>query len=284
MGSLFEAVLLGPDDEHLDAVASAVREEVERVERLLSRFDARSELARINREAAAGAVRLDRDLFDLLDACKVWWTQSEGFFDITCSASAPSADRPVATMADLVLDPDKSTVRFAHPGIQLDLGGVGKGYALDCAADLLAAFSVDRFFLHGGTSSALAHGRGPDDQPWRLGVRDPWSDPPGAELCRVELVRRASSCSAIVGPGHRESDIVVPSTGRPLTGQGACLVLANLATEAEILSTALLAMGKPRAADYIERQGAAGVAVAWIERAGDQSVLNWISPRSKPAG
>ncbi|HWC90668.1 MAG TPA: FAD:protein FMN transferase [Pirellulales bacterium] len=284
MGSLFEAVLLGPDEENLDAVASAVREEVERVERLLSRFDPRSEISRINREAFRDAVRVDRDLIDLLDACKVWWTHSEGFFDITCSASAPSEDGSAATMADVILDPDTSTVRFARPGIQLDLGGVGKGYALDCAADILAAFSVDRFFLHGGTSSALAHGRGPDGQSWRLGVRDPWSDHPGDELCQVALVHRASSCSAIVGPGHSESDIVVPPTGRMLTGQGACLALANMATEAEILSTALLAMGKPRAADYIERSGAAGIAVAWIERVSDQSVLNRISPRSKPAG
>jgi thiamine biosynthesis lipoprotein len=284
MGSLFEAVLLGSDDEHLDAVASAVRDEVERVERLLSRFDPRSELSRLNREAARGAVRVDRDLFDLLDACKVWWMHSEGFFDITCSASQPSEDGSSATMADAMLDPDASAVRFTRPGIQLDLGGVGKGYALDCAADILSAFSVDRFFLHGGTSSALAHGGGPDGQPWRLGVRDPWSDQPGDELCQVELVRRASSCSAIVGPGRSESDIVVPATGRPLIGQAACLALANLATEAEILSTALLAMGKPRAADYIERSGAAGVAVAWIERASDQSVLNWISPPSNPAG
>lgn len=284
MGSLFEAVLLGPDDEHLDAVASAVREEVERIERLLSRFDPRSELARINRQAANGPVRVDHEMFDLLDACRHWWKHTDGYFDIAAAVSAQADENKPATMAEVVLDPGAPSVMFARPGIQLDMGGVGKGYALDSAAEILAHFSVERFFLTGGTSSNLARGLEPDGQMWRMGVRDPWAEDPRAEICQLPVVDRATSYSAITRAGQNESDIIQPCTGRPLAGQAACLVFARLATEAEILSTALVAMGKARAAEYIGDLGMDGVDVAWIDRVDERAVVTWLGQAGlKPA-
>jgi thiamine biosynthesis lipoprotein len=277
MGSLFEAVLLGDDEEHLDAVANAAREEVERVERLLSRFDARSELSRVNRQAASEPVRIDRELLATFETCHDWWHKSGGYFDPTCSVSTPSAGGPRVTMADVVLDFCRSSVRFERVGVQLDLGGFGKGYALDRAAEILGHYGVERFFLHGGTSSTLARGLSPAAAPWCLGVRDPWSADSAAELCQVSLENRASSCSAVVGAGQAVSDIIEPPSGRPLMSQAACLVLAPRAAEAEILSTALLAMGKQGARTYTEQHASAGVAIGWIERVEGRSALSWLA-------
>ena len=83
MGTWFGVRLVGDDPEHLAAVADAVLDEVERVERLLSRFDRRSEVARINREAGSRAVLVDREVLDVLLTCKTAWERTEGYFDVT---------------------------------------------------------------------------------------------------------------------------------------------------------------------------------------------------------
>jgi thiamine biosynthesis lipoprotein len=177
MGTWFEARLVGDDREHLQAVAEAVLDEVERIERLLSRFDQRSEVARINREAAHRAVQLDFEVLGILQTCRQAWERTEGSFDVTA---------PRCEFGAVAIDPEARTVRFQQPGLALDLGGIGKGYALDRGAAIVAAHGVVSAFLHGGTSSILAIGRDEAGQPWPIGVRDPLATADrAAELFRV---------------------------------------------------------------------------------------------------
>ena len=109
MGTFFEVFLAGDDEEHLEAVAAAVLDEVRRLERLLSRFDPASEIARINREAGRRPVRVDADLWDILCRCREYRRATGGFFDVT-AASGRSAQGDA-----LVLDDERRTVRFAGP-------------------------------------------------------------------------------------------------------------------------------------------------------------------------
>src|SRR4051812_19000412 len=83
MGTVFEVRLLGPDREHLAAVAEATLDEISRLERLLSRFLPASEICRLNREAASHPIRVDQDLMEVLIACREGWERTEGYFDVT---------------------------------------------------------------------------------------------------------------------------------------------------------------------------------------------------------
>lgn len=276
MATLFEVVVIGDDEEHLGAVAEAALDEITRVERLLSRHDPRSETARLNREAPVGEVLVDRELFELLQLCEDYGARTGGYFDVAAVLAGPSAALPM--FADVVLDAEKRTVRFTNPALGLDFGALGKGYALDRAGELVRSFGVERAFLHGGTSSILALGNGPSGTPWPVGIRNPWAANDMNELAKIGLADQGYSCSAVFSAGESASDIVDPITRAPLADQAACVVIAPTSLEAEILSTALLAMGNARARAYTENAGP-GICVAWLAAA-DKPSITWFGTAS----
>lgn len=267
MGTRFDVLLAGDDEEHLEAVAVAAVEEILRIESVLSRFDPRSEIARINRLASIQPVLVDRELFALLERCEQARQETEGYFDMTRGGGL------------LELDAKAQAVSFNREDVIIDLGGIGKGYALDCVREILSRFGVARALLNGGTSSVLAlDGPSDDANGWRIDLRHPLM-PEAEAVARVNLQQCALSCSAARHHGQLQSDIVNPLTGQPLDGDAACVVLAASATEAEIFSTALLAMGRQQAAWYLAHRPhaelMAELTVGWIE-AGQYT---WISDK-----
>ena len=249
MGTRFEVFLRGRDEEHLESVAVAALEEVVRLDGALSRFDPRSEVARINRDAVDGAVLVDREIFWLLERCESARVLTDGYFDVTRRAA-------------LALDGENRLVRFLCPDTGIDMGAVGKGYALDCGREILSRFGVTSGLLQGGTSSVLAVG----DEPWPIDLRDPRT--PERVVGRVELSNCGFSCSAVRHADQRLSDVVNPLNGAPLIGESSCVVLAASATDAEFFSTALLAMGRERAEKYFASHAELGISAGWIEGAG----------------
>lgn len=285
MGTLFETLLAGSDEEHLVAVADAVLEEVARVERLLSRFDPRSEISRLNRQAADRGVLVDYELLAILQACQNYWQATGGYFDPVAGAGAR------ATMADLAIDPAARRVRFTNDQAQLDLGGFGKGYALDCAARLLAEHQVAHALLHGGTSSVLARGCQANGQPWRVGVTSPAVHGAAAtELAQIALGDAALSSSGVLAAGASqqglarvehtaESDIIDPHRHARLVGQAGCVVVAASGAEAEAWSTALLSMGKQQAVAYTQKETIdLPQAVGWIDCQEELAAIEWLLP------
>jgi thiamine biosynthesis lipoprotein len=273
MGTRFEVFLHGDDEEHLEAVAVAVLEEVLRLDGLLSRFDPRSEIARINREAADQPVRVDRELFALLERCEQASQLTEGYFDVTASTGTKAVGKTPA----LHLDAGSRTVQFARPEISIDLGAIGKGYALDRGREILFRFGVGCALLEGGTSSVLALDA-PDQNGWPVDVRHPLG-PKGTTLARLALIDRGFSCSAARQPDWADqmpSDVLNPQTGEPIAGSAACLALAASATESEIFSTALLTMGRERAMRYLQDHPALDLEVGWFEPGDD---FTWVKTR-----
>ena len=267
MGTLFEAWLIGDDDEHLTAVAEVALDEITRLERLLSRFDPRSEMARINRLAAAEEVLVDREMFDILATCHRWWRTTDGYYDIAAANG---------TFDAVVLNVPQRTVRFTQSGVMLDLGGFGKGYALDRAGEILREQGVTRAILHGGTSSILACGFAANGQPWPIGIRNPFAADEAPELCQLRLTDCGLATSAVLNPGQQVSDIIDPQTGQAIAEQAACVVVAPTAVDSEILSTALLSMGRDRARAYTERHAAPGCSVSWIDSRDGVATLDWL--------
>jgi thiamine biosynthesis lipoprotein len=255
MATLFEMQLVGDDIEHLEAVAARIGEEIDRVEHLLSRFDPASEVYRVNRLAAQQSVTISVELCDVLVQCRHWCQQTDGAFDVLhASTTLPTTDRWPA----LELDIASRRLRFLHPGVTLDFGAYGKGYALDRVSELLAQFGVHHAFVHGGTSSVLACGCAADGESWRVRLARPKSQAVAAEVTLIDEALLTSW-----GYTSEESAACVASDDE------GCVVRHPSAAVAEVLSTAMVVMGEAAAR---ERASTLEVDAGWLSASGE---LTW---------
>jgi len=164
------------------------------------------------------------------------------------------AARERAGMQWVTLDAQRRSVYYQKPGVEINLGSIGKGYALDRMADLLREkWGVSRILLHGGTSSVYAGGC-PDGEElgWQVAIRHPWED---RRLARVWLRDRALGTSAATHQhleynGRKLGHILDPRTGWPASGIASASVLAPSAAEADALSTAFYVAGVECAKSY----------------------------------
>ncbi len=167
-------------------------------------------------------------------------------------------------MGLVVLDPERLTVRFASPGVMLDLGAIGKGYAIERAVDILREAGVTSALLHGGTSTVFGLGHPPEAECWRVAIERPRQGMEGARaglpaaiqgkrsrgetLATVPLRDQAMSVSAVWGrsfeaEGKTFGHVLDPRTGYPVSGAVLAAVVLPSATETDALSTALLVLG-----------------------------------------
>jgi thiamine biosynthesis lipoprotein ApbE/predicted dehydrogenase len=265
MASLFEVIASGPDPSHLRAAAEEALAEVDRLENQLSLFLPTSDLSAINASAAAGDVRVEPRLHALLSRARDLWRLTDGAFDIAMAplvrawgffdgarADTRSAKR-VSGMWHVALG--DGTIRFAKAGVALDLGGIGKGYALDRAAAILRERGVVDALLHGGASTIVAIGT------WPVGLADPRD--PERRVGRVELRDQALSASSGLGKffverGRERGHILDPRTGVPARGTDAAWAITRSAADADALSTAFAVMGAEATRGFCSRE-------PWIE-------------------
>ena len=254
MGSSFMLVLHGPDRAARDAAADAAFAEVHRLDRLLSNYKPASEWSRVNRQAAEGAVHVSDELFSLLSACLEYSRRSGGAFDITVGplmkvwgfyrdeGRLPREADVKASLAHVgyrhvILDGTKRTVRFARDGIELDPGGIGKGYAVDRMVEVLRRAGVASALVSAAGSSVYGLGAPPDDpRGWPIEIRDPRDA--GAAASRVFLKNSSISTSGSYEKFFRAGDrtyshILDPRTGSPATGTSSVSVLAPRALDSE---------------------------------------------------
>jgi len=270
MATRFEMVLHGADDVSLRAAGEEAIAEIERLEDQLSLYRPSSEIARLNARAARGPVQVSPPLFALLQHAQELHQETEGAFDITIAplvrcwgfmdgrGRLPS-DQEIAEaracvgMDKVHLNPNDFTVQFAREGVMLDLGAIGKGYAIESAAEILREAGVTSALLHGGTSTAYALGHPPDAEHWKVAVENspPTAGVPPITAPPVLLRDEAVSVSALWGRsfvaeaklfGH----VLDPRTGRPAAGAVLAAVILPSATETDALSTALLTLGAER--------------------------------------
>ena len=279
MATRFELVLGGDDPVRLRAVGEAAMQEIQDCEAAISPFARSSQIARVNQLAHARPVRVDALTMELLQHCRELHASSGGAFDITVGPllralgfrGAPRGDdraiaaaRSAVGMQHLELDVEASTVQFLRPGMALDLGAIGKGFALDLAAAVLCEHGVQAALLHGGTSTVLALGPPPGLPAWRIAI-GPWEAPPIANLVDGALSVSAGHGRQVDGVGH----VLDPMRGTPVDDDcAAAAVLASSATVADGWSTALLvaaALAPPAdTAFLLARRGAA--AMQWHGR------------------
>lgn len=264
MHTRFSMVLPGVDRMRGDWLAGEVETVVRAQEGLLSRFDAHSPLSELNRRAALEPVTPPLPLRDVLRICREHWRRTEGAFDVAQTARSElhrdAAERGEAPLASeraaaglrsgfhqVEFDDEAGTVRFAVPGLALDLGGIGKGLALDVVTRNLRQRGVTSAFLSFGESSIAVIGTHPNGPYWPVGVAD--LAQVGRAWHRFELCDAALSTS-----GNRATDghIVDPRDGQLVSGRRTLSVACASAVNAEVLSTALLVVPVPERARLLE--------------------------------
>jgi thiamine biosynthesis lipoprotein len=278
MATRFELVLHGEDPVHLRAAGEEALGEIERLESQLSLFRPESEIAHLNARAAREPIQVSPEVFGLLEHAQRLHAESGGAFDITIaplvrcwgfmgsSGRRPSAEelaqaREKVGMNLVELNGEERTVRFSREGVMLDLGAIGKGYAVERAIEVLRDAAVTSALLHGGTSTVYGLGRPPEGDQWLVAIEGPktghsghpgeaLSKAPeaGSALAMVPLKDEALSVSAVWGKSFQEDGkeyghVLDPRTGQPVADSLLAAVVLPSATETDALSTALLTRG-----------------------------------------
>lgn len=240
MGCLYEILV----DERFRPAAEAALDEVDRLDEQMSLFRPGSELCEINRRAAREDVLVEPRLYRLLLRAQELWRDTEGAFDIAVEPLMeafgfyegrvdPRRAKRISGMKHVRLRDGK--IRFTRAGVALDLGGIGKGFAVDRAAAVLRDAGATRALLHGGSSTIYAIGD------WEVGLVDR-----GRRIDTVKLRDEALSTSSSFEQNH----ILDPRTGKPVDGRCAW-AFSTSATDADALSTAFVILGK----DWAKRHG-----------------------------
>ena len=245
----------------LRAAAEEALAEITRLESMLSLYKPTSEIAHINTRGAQEPVPVSPEVFSLLEQCVALGEQTRGAFDITLAplmrcwrfindtGAAPSETDLAEARANcgwpqLRLNPEQASVQLATEGAMLDLGSVGKGYALEQAAALLQENEFENFLIHGGTSTVCARGVQADGAPWRIAVEHLDADQPPLSI--VDLQNESLSVSGIGGKSFIDDDgleqghVIDPRTGRPTQAARVAAVMCHSATVSDAWATALL--------------------------------------------
>ena len=266
MATRFEIALHGDDAVALRAAGEEALEEVDRLEAQLSLYRPSSEIAHVNARAAREAVRVTPTLFGLLHHAQILSGETGGAFDITIGplvrcwgfmggkGHLPEPGeleeaRAKVGMHLVHLNAEDSTVRFEREGVMLDLGAIGKGYAIERAAEVLREAGVQSALLHGGTSTIYALGHPPEAEFWFVAVEKPEQEASSTPLAKIPLTDEALSVSAVWGrsfenEGKSYGHVLDPRTGQPAANASLAAVVLPSATETDALSTALLTVGE----------------------------------------
>lgn len=208
MATVFEVHTPHPDARYAAQAAQAAFDLCDRLERELSRFLTNSDVARINALAAGERTRVSPTTLECLVIARHLYDLTGGAFDVSIGTGLPL----------LELDADQFVVRAREGGVRVDLGGIGKGYAVDLLAELLEEWGVGTALVHGGFSSVLALDPPPGRAGWPLTLSDPAA--PSRVLARLSVRQTALSASGLRKGDH----IRDPRTGEAVRGRRAAWV------------------------------------------------------------
>lgn len=273
MGSLYVIEAWGEDQAQLRKALNDALDEVDRLDRLLSHYKKESELSRVNREAWPGPVRIDQELFDLLEASLSYSRASRGAFDVTVGPLMRAwgffrgdgryprdAERREALAhigyRKVRLERVTRTITFTQRGVELDLGGIGKGYAVDRAAAVLRRAGVGAALISAGGSSIIAIGHPPGQPAWTVSLQDPYDAEKTA--LSIQLRDEALSVSGSAEKffelnGRRYSHIMDPRTGHPVESVLSVAVVSRTGIDGDALDNAFFVLG-PRRANGLRRR------------------------------
>jgi len=266
MGTTFHITLLGKRGEDtpdsLTRIAKEAFVAIDALESRISSWRSDSQTSNVNRYAFEKPVRVTHSVAAFLLNAQRLSQETGGAFDCTVgplidvwrpskeSGKLPNEVNLGAALARVgfnrvKIDAEERTVRFANKGVRLDFGAIGKGHALDIAAEVIAEFGVEIALLDGGASTYLSTGIPPGQSGWTVRVRHPYNEE--EVIAEIVLGKGAFSTSTNAGStlvvdGRKYGHILDPRTGWPAQGKRLAMSLTESAADADALSTAFYVM------------------------------------------
>ena len=305
MATEFAVILPRSAAADADAVLHAL-EQLDELENRLTVYQESSEISKVNRDASKSPVRVSKSTFELLEKAVNWSKYTGGAFDITAgplvhawgfmtrSGRKPSAQEVEEALTNvgfskLVLDGKSDSVAFSCDSMSINLGAIGKGFALDCLASELTKNAVKNFLLHGGQSSVVAVG---DQSPgsgngWAVGLAHPTKPKRrigGLWLKDQALATSGSGKQFFHHQGKRYGHVIDPRTGYPAGDLLSLTLICDSATDADALATGLFVTGSEeiiRLYEDVDRPWQAAVLVRPNERQDDVGIeslgeISWV--------
>jgi thiamine biosynthesis lipoprotein len=270
MGTRITVEVWADDAARADQANAAVLAAMRHIDETMSTYKPTSEVSQVNARAADGPMHISKELFDLLVTAKEYSRLTEGAFDITYASvgylydfrkrihpdeAQIQAALPAVNYEHVLLDPAQQTVRFSQQGVRIDLGGIAKGYAVDCGIDALRSAGITHGYVAAGGDSRMIGDR--FGKPWVVGIRDPTKSE-GAVIARVPLVDAAISTSGdyeryFDEGGVRYHHIIDPHTGHSASKVRSATVIARTATRTDGLSKTAFVLGPEKAMEIYNR-------------------------------
>jgi len=278
MGTTFEVIIAGFDEIYAGQASQAAFAEIDRIDNLFKRFNPSSEVGQLNLLKAGKKIKIGIELFECLQTAGQVQKETGGAFDIKVASLVKYKRKSREFPVELSLLPAGFMAKISDRlsgqktyGVEIDLGGIGKGYALGKAQEVCSDWGIKRVLLHGGTSTALAVGDAPSKNEgnigWPVGIGGDWDCPKAPE--RFFLKNRALSGSGTEVKGEH---IIDPKTWQPAKGHKAVWVSHISAAWADALSTAFMVMPTDQVEKYCSQNPAVWALV--VKDAGKCKIYN----------
>lgn len=263
MGNHFEFSVVGENEAWANACIDHAIAEVQRIEQLLTTFRDSSQTNQINAKAGIEPVKVDEEIFNLIERAQRISELTQGAFDITYGSidkrlwnfdttmtALPDAETAKASVRlinfrNVVLDREHSTVFLKHAGMRIGFGGIGKGYAADCAKRVMIADGVEHGIVN-AAGDLTVWGNQPNGNPWTIGIADPDSKhlPFGSVMLTDTSVATSGNYEKYVMIGGKKySHTIDPKTGLPVSGIKSVTIIARIAELADAMATPVMVMG-----------------------------------------
>jgi len=288
MGTVYEIVAYDASPEHASGAIDKAFEEIARLDGVMSNYKPESDLSRLNRNGHFHPETVSPDLYEAIRDSLEYSRLSDGEFDITVAPlvdlwkaalggdRAPSAEeqeklRECVGYQKIQLQPP-DRVRFHSSCMRIDLGSIGKGYAVDRAAEILRSYGITSALINAGESTIYGVGAPPGQAAWLVHLRDPSNqiDP------KVWLCDNSVSTSEQTPPSWLGNDtaghIIDPQTGRPLETPYALSIVAKTGTASDALSTTLLLLGPEKGKRMVKKM--AHAAAIWVSPEGHTEMVS----------
>ncbi|WP_281632459.1 FAD:protein FMN transferase [Flavobacterium luteolum] len=263
MGNSFTITVVAVNEKTGNENIDLAIEEIRRIERLLTTFKEDSQTNLINDNAGIGAVKVDLEVFSLIERSIGISRITQGAFDISYGSIDKSLwnfDRTMTSLPDaqtalkmvhlidyrnIILDRENTTVFLKEKGMRIGFGGIGKGYAAEMAKQILIKHNVQSGIIN-ASGDLSAWGLQPDGRKWTIGVADP--DSPNAAFSYMEISNKAVATSGnyekfVTIDGKKYSHTIDPKTGLPITGIKSVTIIASNAEFADAMATPIAVMG-----------------------------------------
>ena len=275
MASTYSLDIYGPDEKELPLIAEAAFDEVDRIDQLMSIYKTGSPVSIFNRNASSQPVPVETELFKFFQTCLKYSNESGGAFDITIQPLMKlwgfyGGQRKIPQQQQirhilqrvgyekLVLDPNFQTVYFQETGMAVDLGGIGKGYAVDRVVALLKENQIRRALINAGGSTLFALGAPPGQKAWSIKIRDPRlthnseQSPVTVQLRNQCLSISGNYEQVLIVEGNRYSHIMDPREGYPIRDVLSVAVITSSGVKGDVMDNILFVKGVHKSNQFLK--------------------------------